>query len=173
MSDGIEIRIALEENASEALKRGIAAAVDLTPAMMDIANHLATSTSLRFEKEAGPGGKPWKPSRRVLENPSEQTLTERGDLRNSIRPDWGRDYAAAGPERSGGAAVYAKIHQTGGTIVPRRKKALSFGGKLFARVVIPARPYLGFDPEDPQIISEIILEHLGSAFSAGPAGAAA
>jgi phage virion morphogenesis protein len=163
VSDGIDIRIELKENVAEALQRGIAAGLDLTPAMKEIAVHLSASTKLRFETERGPDGKPWKPARRVQESGG-QTLTLSGDLRGSIREDWGPDFAAAGPERSGGAAIYAKIHQWGGTIVPKVKKALSFAGKLFARIVMPARPYLGFEPDDPEIIAEIVEDHLGRAF---------
>jgi phage virion morphogenesis protein len=168
MSDGLTLNIALEENVSEALARGVAAGADLTPAMKEIASFLATQTSLRFETETGPGGKPWKPSERARSEGG-QTLTMRGDLRNSIRPDWGADFAAAGPERSGGAAIYAKIHQFGGTIVPRVKKALSFGGRILAKVLIPARPYLGFEADDPQEIAGILIRHLRGAFGGGAA----
>jgi len=164
MAGGIEIRIELEENVSAALGRAIVAGTDLTPAMQQIANRLAAATRLRFENERGPDGKPWRPSRRAIEDGG-QTLTDRGDLKGSIRPDWGPDYAAAGPERSGGAAIYAAIHQFGGKITPRKGKALSFGGKLFASVTMPARPYLGFDEADRSAIVGILSDHLGDAFS--------
>jgi phage virion morphogenesis protein len=160
---GLVISLELEENISAALGRTIAAGADLTPAMQDIANHLALTTSKRFEDERGPDGKPWKPSKRVLDNPGEKTLQLSGDLKNSIRPDWDRDYAAAGPEASGGAAIYAAIHQLGGTIRPKVKKALSFGGRIVASVTIPAREYLGFDEVNRRTIVEILREHLGDA----------
>lgn len=172
MAQGVFIDLQLEENISAALGRAIAAGADLTPAMQDIANHLAASSQLRFEREAAPDGKPWKPSKRVTDNPGEKTLSLSRDLRNSIRADWGADYAAAGPERSGGAAIYAKIHQFGGTIVPKKGKALSFGGGLFAKVVMPARPYLGFDDTDVATIGKMIGDHIGSALG-GAAGAQA
>lgn len=167
MADALHLRIDLEENVSEALARGIAAGLDLTPAMKSIAVHLSSATKMRFESERGPDGTPWKPSQRALEEGG-QTLTLSGDLRGSIREDWGRDYAAAGPERSGGAAIYAKIHQLGGVIVPKVKKALSFGGRIFARVVMPARPYLGFGQDDPGAIAEILMRHLRLAFEGRP-----
>jgi phage virion morphogenesis protein len=160
---GIEIRFEIKENLTAALQRGIDAGSDFTPAMMEIANHLSTATRLRFEREQAPDGSPWKPSRRALEEGG-QTLTMKGDLKGSIAPDWGRDFAAAGPERSGGAAIYAAIHQFGGIIVPRVKRALSFGGRIFAKIIMPARPYLGFDDIDRSVIPEILSDHLRSAF---------
>lgn len=164
MAGGLEIRIDLEENLSDALGRAITAGTDMTPVMQAIANHLAASTKLRFDREAGPSGTPWKPSRRATEDGG-KTLTEHGDLKDSIRPDWGKDYAAAGPERSAGAAIYAAIHQFGGTIRPRKAAALSFGGKVFSKVVIPARPYLGVDEADRDHIAEVLREHILGALS--------
>lgn len=165
---GLETRIVLEETLSAGLSRMIAAGSDLTPAMAEIANHLAFTTRLRFETQKGPDGTPWKPSRRVLEEGGE-TLTDRGDLRGSIAARWGKDFAEAGPERSGGAAVYAAIHQTGGRITAKKGKALSFAGKLFAAVVIPARPYLGFDERNRATIVEILSEFMTGALGPGKA----
>jgi phage virion morphogenesis protein len=109
---GIDIRFELEENLLAGLGRAIAAGADLTPAMQEIANHLAASTRKRFEDEAGPSGAKWIQSRRAREEGG-QTLSDRGDLKGSIRAEWGSNFAGAGPERSGGAAVYAAIHQFG------------------------------------------------------------
>ena len=166
MPGPIEIRIELEENVSAALRRGIEAGLDLTPAMKEIANHLQTATQLRFEREQGPGGTPWRPSRRAIEDGG-QTLTLSGDLRSSIGTASGKDYAAAGPERSFGAAVYAAIHQFGGEIRPRAKRALSFGGGVFALVRMPARPYLGIDDQDRAAIGDILGGFLRQAFAGG------
>lgn len=163
MAGGIDLEFVLEENVAEALNRGIAAGQDFTPAMKLLANHLSSETVLRFEREQAPDGTPWTPSERVREHGG-QTLKLSGDLKGSIRPDWGRDYAAAGPERSGGAAIYARIHQLGGVILPRVKKALSFAGRVFARIVMPARPYVGFGPQDPEYIVETLSEHLRKGF---------
>jgi HK97 gp10 family phage protein len=58
--------------------------------------------------------------------------------------------------------VYAKIHEYGGVIVPRKAKALVFkvDGKLIRtkRVVIPARPYLrpAVDNNQPDIKTAIV-----------------
>ena len=164
----IEIGFQIDGSADEALDRLAAAAVDLTPAMGDIDGHLADETRERFETGRGPDGVPWKPSRRVQEQGG-KTLVDTGDLLASIREDWGPDYAAAGPEASGGAAVYAAIHQFGGTIVPRTAGALSFGGRIVSRVVIPARPYLGFTEADADYVVQAIGDHLVRSLGTGAA----
>lgn len=166
MADGIAVDITYRDDVSAALTRAIEAAIDLTPVMRDIAGHLADTTRERFETERGPGGVPWKPSRRAQDEGG-QTLTDRGDLRGSIRENWGADFAEAGPERSGGAAIYAAIHQFGGTIRPKAKKALSFGGRVVAAVVIPARPYLGFDQVNADYTVDAIGRHLAHALGGG------
>lgn len=162
---GVDVEISLNQNVTVALQSAIDAAIDLRPAMRDIAGHLADTTRARFETSRGPTGVPWKPSGRAIEEGG-KTLVDRGDLVGSIREDFGADYAAAGPEASGGAAIYAKIHQWGGTIVPRIKKALSFAGRVFAKIVIPARPYVGFNDENADYVVDTIADHLRRAFSA-------
>lgn len=61
------------------------------------------------------------------------------------------------------------MHQEGGEITPKRGKALSFGGRLFARVVMPARQYLGFGPRERAETETILTDHLIHLFAAGPA----
>jgi len=92
-----------------------------------------------------------------------------GDLLSSITESWTTNEAAVGAEASGGAAIYAAIHQFGGTITPRKAGALSFGGKLFASVTIPARPYLGFTDADADYAVAALAEHVAGAASAGSA----
>lgn len=163
---GFDIEITLRDDVTIALDRAIAAAIDLTEPMGDIAGHLADTTRARFETGQSPAGVPWKPSRRVIEQGG-KTLVDRGDLLGSIREDWGADYAAAGPEASGGAAIYAAIHQLGGTIRPRTKKALSFAGRLVGKVVIPKREYLGFNDENADYVVETLGDHMLKAFGTG------
>ncbi|HEU4958967.1 MAG TPA: phage virion morphogenesis protein [Sphingomonas sp.] len=181
MADGFAIEIEIRDDVTAALDRAIAAAIDLTPAMKDIAGELADTTRERFETQESPAGVPWKPSRRAEEEGG-RTLTLHGHLVDSIREDWGPDHAAAGPEASGPAAVYAAIHQFGGTIRPRprgfrpgarAKKALSFGGRVVAKVVIPARPYLGFNDENADYAVDTLTAHMAHAFAAGAAEAGA
>jgi phage gpG-like protein len=64
--------------------------------------------------------------------------------------------------------VYARIHEFGGTIFPRRAPFLVFetkeGNLVFAKkVTIPARPYIGRALDD---FAEVIKDDLGDAFKA-------
>lgn len=195
MADGVTVGITIREDVTAALNRLAAAGSDLTRPMKDIAGHLADETRERFETGRDPSGRPWKPSRRVLgldgskdgkdgrshgpHRQDGQTLVDTGDLLASIREDWGSDYAAAGPEASGGAAVYAKIHQFGGKITPRDREgkdgarpALKVGGRYLASVTIPARPYLGFTDADADYVVEALAEHLAAVIGGDEAGAA-
>lgn len=166
MSAGIDVAIEIDDGLTAQLQRAIAAGIDLSPAMGDIAGHMADRSRESFETSRSPLGLPWKPSRRAIEEGG-KTLVDRGDLVGSIRENWGADFAEAGPERSGGAAVYAAIHQFGGTIVPRLAQALSFAGRIVAKVVIPAREYLGWAPQDNEYAIDTIAAHLARAFGTG------
>ncbi|KQM23128.1 virion morphogenesis protein [Sphingomonas sp. Leaf24] len=180
MTDGIAIDITIREDVTAAIGRLVAAGGDLSPVMGDIAGHLADTTRERFETSTDPDGVPWKPSRRVLgldgsregHGPfqlSGKTLVLSGDLMNSIVENWGKDFAEAGPEKSGGAGVYARIHQEGGTITPKNGKALSFGGRMLASVTIPARRYLGFNDTNADYVVGAIGDHLVASFAEVPA----
>ncbi|UIJ46903.1 phage virion morphogenesis protein [Sphingomonas cannabina] len=163
MSEPFRVEFQIEDDLDLAFQRAIDAALDMTAPMRDIAGHLADAARDRFETSTGPDGRPWKPSERAKEEGG-KTLVLSGDLVNSIVEDWGPTHAAAGPERSGGAAIYARIHQFGGTIVPRVKQALHFAGRILAKVVIPARPYLGWTAADTDYAIGSISEHLARAF---------
>ena len=176
-----DVPFEFSDELTAALDRAIAASLDLTPAMRDIAGHLGDAARARFESETSPLGVPWKKSGRVtgyigrdgkpVAGDGGKTLTLSGDLGNSMAEDWGKDFAAAGPEASGGAAIYAAIHQFGGTIVPRTGKALSFAGSIVAKVVIAARPYLGWNDESQSYAIDAIVARLNAAFGgAGIAG---
>lgn len=76
----------------------------------------------------------------------------------------------------GSNRVYAGVHQFGATIRPVRAKALVFrmggvgprGGPGYVRVqsvTIPARPYLGFGPNDQRAAMEVLAVFVGRAFS--------
>lgn len=155
--DRIDIR--LEENVSAALAEAKRRVQDLTPAMQAIAVMMVSMTEENFDQERSPDGVPWKVSQRVKERGG-KVLQDTGDLKGSIRPDWGATYAAAGPEASGGAAIYARIHQLGGTIKPRASRALNtpFGPR--GSVTMPARPYLGYNEAMGRGILAAIQRHL-------------
>lgn len=160
----LDIRIELDDTLGPALERAILAGSNLTPAMAEISEALVEGAQGRFETQIGPDGVPWKKSRRAIEsNDTPPTLTLTGQLKRQIVPEYGKNFASAGVVKSAGPGKYARIHQLGGTIVPRKGKALSFGATIVSKVVIPARPYLGFgDHERAETIS-ILRAHLAGA----------
>jgi len=167
MAAGFDINIALEENVRIALQRAALAGSDLTQPMAEIAEIFVEGAQKRFDTRIGPNGLPWRRSERAIESgDNPPTLTLSGQLRRQIVPDYGRDYAAAGVLKSAGPGVYARIHQLGGIIRPRAKKALSFGGRILAQVVMPARPYLGYGVFEARHTLAILQRHLGRIFGA-------
>jgi phage gpG-like protein len=93
-----------------------------------------------FSTAKDPWDRRWKPSRRAVAQ-SGQTLTDTARLRRSF------SYALQADGFTLGTNVkYAGIHQYGGTIRPKGKKALRFKlGKEFVTVKVvrlPARPFI-------------------------------
>lgn len=122
----------------------------LEPLMGEIAAILHDQAEQNFASESGPLGA-WP----ALKDPARKggrILQKSGRLAASIAEAHGDDWAQVGTN-----AVYAAIHQLGGTtraheIKPRNKKALAFGGRVVAKVNhpgsnIPARPYLPVYPD--------------------------
>ena len=158
------VSIVLERRLSEQLSRAVRDAADLRPAMDEISEKMLSNTRARFQAERGPDGVPWKKSRRALEEGG-KTLQLKGFLIRSLDRRSGSRYAEVGVRPGAPQSTYAAIHQFGGTITPRRGKALSFGGRLVSKVVMPARPYLGFGEEDRRDIVEILSDHLRQIFA--------
>lgn len=158
----------VSENVTAAFERAIRAAGDLTPAMGRIAGELVTETKLNFAAERSPLGVPWKKSKRAIEEGG-QTLVDRGFLVGSIKPAWGPNFAAAGPESSGASAIYAAIHQFGGKIGAKTKRALKtpFGPR--GSVTLPARPYLGWNEPSERRVITILGDHIRAALAGGAA----
>lgn len=161
---GVRIELDARE-ATAALGQIVRRARNPRPAFDQIGSYLVSSVIRRFKTEAGPGGRPWKKSRRALEQGG-QTLTDRGRLRASITHNVLSDGVEVGTN-----VVYAAIHQFGGktkprTIRPKRAKALRIPGIGFRASVrhpgsrIPARPFLGLDERDERAISRIVDRYL-------------
>ena len=130
------------------LARLLAAGADLSPAMREIAGHLADSAAQSFEAEAGPGIGPWAPldpdtidERRAKRYGDGPILQRSGDLARSILADWDDTTAVAGTN-----LVYAATHQ--------------FGDEERG---IPARPFLGLWPEHRGDIARAVAAHLAAA----------
>lgn len=167
--NGIQITIALDDAELEAtLDRAIERGEDLRQPMAEIAEEWLGHVRQRFAEERDPLGVPWK-KRRV--EPGEEDLPHKilhltGDLARQVRPDTGTDYAQLGVEKSAGPGVYARIHNEGGEIVPKNKKALSLGGRLVSRVVMPKRQFLGFGPAEQQTVEDVMGDWLRRLFGA-------
>ena len=122
---------------------------------------LLSNTQERFKTQKDPSGKKWadKASNAHPNNMRGSILVKSAILKNSIH------YQASNKDVSIGTNIlYAALHQFGGVITPKNKKALSFniGGKqIFAKsVTIPARPYLGFGASDEEIVKDTINDFL-------------
>lgn len=162
---GFDIRIELDDTLGPALERAVLAGSNLTPAMAEISEALVEGARGRFETQIGPDGVPWKKSLRAIEsNDTPPTLTLTGQLKRQIVPDYGRDFASAGVVKTAGPGKHARIHQLGGTIRPRKGKALSFGATVVSKVIMPARPYLGFGEHERTETLAILRTHLDTAF---------
>lgn len=130
--------------------RGLA---DHQAILADIGEALVSSTIQHFVEGKGPDGEDWKPSERS-ERDGGKPLSDTGRLRQSI------DYATAPDSVMVGTNVlYGRIHQVGGEIRPKKKKALKVGGRLVSKVTMPARPYLYVDEEDKAEVAHIIALH--------------
>lgn len=112
-----------------------------------LGEQLVSSTVTRFETGKGPDGKAWKKSRRATEEGG-QTLVDRGQMKSSISYEASPAAVAVGTTDK----VKGAIHQFGGTIKPKKGKALKFktdgGFVMVKKVEMPARPYIGINQED-------------------------
>lgn len=118
------------------LNRVAARIGNLTPVMRTIGEIVLKQTDSAFEAGKSPAGRSWKKSRRA-ETKGGQTLIDTARLRNSMTMK-----ASASQVEVGTNVEYAAIHQFGGVIRPKRKKALAFGGIVRSSVTMPARPFL-------------------------------
>lgn len=151
----------------------------LQPALEDVGQHLVHTTWQRFAEARAPDGAAWQglsPLTRALKR-IDKILIESSRLRDSI--NW---RVQGGAVLVGSNAVYAAIHQNGGTIKPKtpggflvfpigrahvmgkRGKPIKKQGPLMyahAREVhIPARPFLGVSNRDMEAIKTLLLDHL-------------
>ena len=117
-----------------------------------------TLTREHFANEAGPDGVRWKPSQRVLEGKKRGggTLSLEGHLLDSIT----HDVVDSDTVEVGSNRVYAAAHQFGATIqragasaVPLVLPAGAVGGTV---IVLPARPFIGWNAEHDAMAVEIL-----------------
>lgn len=136
---------------------------DTQDLMDSIGEALVSSTLKRFQDEKSPEGEKWEPSARAAASGG-TTLSNTGDLKKSIDK-----YVTSNKVMVGSNKEYARIHQLGGTVRPKKGKYLKFKGlggeDVFAReVTIPARPYLGISDDDREEIVATMTDFLEGAF---------
>ena len=131
-------------------------------ALAPIGGALIKNTRDRMRGERGPDGHAWAkllPAYAAIKR-GPGILRAGQQLFGSFRSEVGADEVRMGTNR-----IYARIHQFGGTIVPKKGRFLRFrlaGGIVNAsKVKIPARPYLGIDAQDEQEIGDALAAVLG------------
>lgn len=128
--------------------------VNFTALHKEIGEYLVSDTQRRFDEGIGPKGARWKPSARAKADAG-QTLVDSKRLQSSIGYEARSDRVDVGTN-----VKYARIHQLGGTIRPKKARRLIFtvdGEKVAARKVrIPPRPFLGVNERNEREIRTII-----------------
>lgn len=164
MADFIRIEID-DRRVKAALARMHARLRDLRPFMKIAGEILVQGTQERFNTMRDPEGRPWKalsPAyQRVKERNKDRILVLYGHLEAGIH------YQLEGSRtvHVGSNLIYAAIHQFGGVIRPKSKKALFFPGAKHpvGAVRIPARPYLGMSGRDRARILRHAKEYMAKA----------
>lgn len=149
-----------DQDVNDALSRLYDAAGDLKPALKNIGEFEAKVTRARFLSATDPDGKGWQ----ILNTLYAKTKKGPGILRGATRAlsqiVW---QIAEDSLEVGSNEVYARIHNEGGTIVPKNAAALVFsmGGQTFKvkSVTIPQRRFLGWSPSSIEEALAIVQDH--------------
>ncbi|MCF1485077.1 phage virion morphogenesis protein [Agrobacterium vitis] len=145
----------------DALSRFLAAAADLSPVFKNIGEYEAQATKQRFRDQKDPDGNAWQALNPLYKETKKGPRILTGQTGDLSRIIW--QLASSTSVDIGSDMIYARIHNEGGTIVPKNAAALIFsmGGKTFAvkSVKIPKRQFLGINDEDRVRIEEIIEDH--------------
>lgn len=160
-----DVAIIVSEDVSAAFARADLGFADLSVPLSQIAAAGVASTDENFAGQHDPLGVPWAITNRKRQDGSARILFMSGDLQNSVIGRGFANYAEWGPEGSGGAGIYALVHQWGATIKAKAAKALAtpFGPR--ASVRIPARPFVGFNEKLEALTLQILGDHIASLFA--------
>lgn len=151
----------VDRGVGRAFSRLVGVMGNTTPVMAAIGTGVVGSTHRRFVSQTAPGGEKWAPLHPDYKATKRNTriLTESTHLRESINARPSRDEVRVGTN-----VVYAGVHQFGATIKPKTSSHLVFrlaSGMAFAKsVTIPARPFLGLDDADEEMIADIVFRAL-------------
>jgi phage gpG-like protein len=151
---------------------------DTTPLLEIFGSVLEASVLRRFGEQRGPGGVPWPKSKRALKQGG-KTLTDTGDLRDSIRyvirpgevevgSDGLKNPVKAIANQFGShrqAVVLAHTRTINSAFGVPLPKPVTFNVRPHGMVTnLPARPFVGIDDEDKADMHELGLEYLKGLF---------
>lgn len=130
--------------------------------LLSVGEELLNSTRDRFKSQRAPDGSKWAALLSAYQESKsknkDKILTLDGYLGGTLR------YQVDGNAIELGSGLeYAAIHQLGGTIKPKRGRALRVGNRLVGSVKIPARPYLGVSADDEVRILELAQDFMQNA----------
>lgn len=139
-------------NGLEEVERRLERIQNRRPLLDEIGQSLVSDYQLGFRQSVSPDGSRWLP----LKIRKGQPLRDTGRLRNSIEYDADDDQVEVGTN-----IKYAKIHQFGGEVKPKKGQYLKFPGSngrsvFVKKVVIPARPFLGIKPRQIRKINRAL-----------------
>jgi phage virion morphogenesis protein len=131
--------------------------------LKNIGAEVEAQTQERFDSQMDPEGNPWKELAQKTRDyyaskgmGGGSLLVQEGGLRDSIESqadDWS--------VLVGATKIYAAIHQFGGEIKPKSKRALFVPGYgMLQKVNIPARPYLGISTSNADEIMRVAAQFL-------------
>lgn len=128
--------------------------------LKNCAGVLLSRTLKRFQDEVAPDDTPWKATKR-----SGKILTNTARLRDSVETA-----TTANSVLIGSNVEYARIHQYGGIIKPKKAKSLAFKGadgslRFAKQVTIPARPYLGMSKDDKEELIATINDFIANSLT--------
>ncbi|MBN8107752.1 phage virion morphogenesis protein [Vibrio vulnificus] len=136
----------IQEALNQLIKRGS----NLTPAMMEIGEELLISHDQRFRDQKSPDGVPWAPiseTTKSLKTKNIDTILVLNGLLSGTL-----NYQASSDNLLFGSPLeYAATHQFGRVTSPN---------SMIPNKAIPARPFLGVDENDREMILETLSDYL-------------
>lgn len=154
-----EIRITIDPGSPGVakLEKLIQQAENKAGLLKNIGEALLETTRQRFKDQKDPQGRAWAPLKPLtieLRGAAGPILWRSGHLQgDSLSAQIEGDALRIGP-----SAIYGAVHQFGATIEGKKgplRIPLKGGGAAYAlKVTIPARPYVGFGPDDEKAATE-------------------
>lgn len=136
----------VQEALNQLIKRG----TDLTPAMANIGEELLISHDQRFRDQKSPEGIPWAPlseATKSLKSKNVDTIL----VLNHVLSGTLNYQASSDNLLFGSPLEYAATHQFGRTTSPN---------SMIPNKEIPARPFLGVDESDRDMILDALSDYL-------------